>query len=133
MIFPGSWGSGRILTHAQAAEGAFPEKTALTFFWRADAPVRRVRTSVRERRRIPSAGVLALLSETAGLEHQEEIERMPGQEVRRISHQLARYCQYHFQHYADFKSLEFLDSLCTIATGNAARTPAAGATKRTAS
>jgi DNA repair protein RecO len=59
---------------------------------------------------LPQA-VLALLSETASQEHQEEIERMSGQEVRRISHQLARYCQYHFQHYADFKSLEFLDSL----------------------
>ena len=73
--------------------------------------------------------VLALLSEAAGQEHQEEIERMSGQEVRRISHQLARYCQYHFQHYSDFKSLEFLDSLCTIAAGNAAPTPAAGAAK----
>jgi DNA repair protein RecO (recombination protein O) len=74
--------------------------------------------------------VLAVLSETAGPEHQEEIEKLSGQEVRRISHQLARYCQYHFQHYADFKSIEFLDSLCAVAAGTAARTPATGARKR---
>jgi DNA repair protein RecO (recombination protein O) len=62
--------------------------------------------------------VLMLLADTASQKHFGEIAQLSGQEVRRISHQLARYCQYHFQHYSNFKSLEFLDSLCTVpATG----------------
>jgi DNA repair protein RecO (recombination protein O) len=37
--------------------------------------------------------------------------RMPASEIRRITWLLARYCQYHFHHVSDFKSLAFLDSI----------------------
>jgi DNA repair protein RecO (recombination protein O) len=37
--------------------------------------------------------------------------RMPASEIRRITWLLARYCQYHFHHVSDFKSLVFLDSI----------------------
>jgi recombinational DNA repair protein (RecF pathway) len=36
---------------------------------------------------------------------------LPASEVRRITRLLARYCQYHFHHVSDFKSLAFLDSM----------------------
>jgi DNA repair protein RecO (recombination protein O) len=37
--------------------------------------------------------------------------RLPASEVRRITRLFARYCQYHFHHASDFKSLAFLDSI----------------------
>lgn len=37
--------------------------------------------------------------------------RMPASEIRRITWLLARYCQYHFHHVSEFKSLAFLDSI----------------------
>jgi DNA repair protein RecO len=55
--------------------------------------------------------VLGMLGAGAAPEQFEEAGRMPGTEIRRVGRLLARYCQYHFQHYSDFKSLDFLDSL----------------------
>jgi DNA repair protein RecO len=36
---------------------------------------------------------------------------LPSSDVRRITLLFARYCQYHFHHVSDFKSLAFLDSI----------------------
>jgi DNA repair protein RecO (recombination protein O) len=36
---------------------------------------------------------------------------MPASEIRRTTWLLARYCQYHFHHSSEFKSLAFLDSI----------------------
>jgi DNA repair protein RecO (recombination protein O) len=36
---------------------------------------------------------------------------LPVSEVRRVTRLLARYCQYHFHHASEFKSLVFLDSM----------------------
>jgi DNA repair protein RecO len=46
-----------------------------------------------------------------GMDAGIEAGRMPVSEVRRITRLLARYCQYHFHHVSDFKSLVFLDSM----------------------
>jgi DNA repair protein RecO (recombination protein O) len=45
---------------------------------------------------------------------------MPPSEVRRITWLLARYCQYHFHHVSEFKSLAFLDSILPDADMSAA-------------
>jgi DNA repair protein RecO (recombination protein O) len=36
---------------------------------------------------------------------------LPADEIRRVTRLLARYCQYHFHHVSDIKSLAFLDSM----------------------
>jgi DNA repair protein RecO len=59
---------------------------------------------------LPQA-VLGILATGAAPEQFEEAGRLPASEMRRVGRLLARYCQYHFQHYSDFKSLDFLDSL----------------------
>lgn len=40
-----------------------------------------------------------------------EARGLPASEVRRVTRLFARYCQYHFHHASDFKSLVFLDSM----------------------
>jgi DNA repair protein RecO (recombination protein O) len=67
---------------------------------------------------LPSA-VLASLTDGAGSDCPESDRRISAADARRIIRLFARYCQYHFQHYADFKSLDFLDSMLVVpaATG----------------
>jgi DNA repair protein RecO (recombination protein O) len=48
---------------------------------------------------------------------------MPASEVRRITWLLARYCQYHFHHISEFKSLAFLDSILPDTNADASAPP----------
>jgi|GEM_PF-596109 DNA repair protein RecO len=75
------------------------------------------------------AAVLASLGGAALHTCPQEPRGISDVDARRIIRLFARFCQYHFQNYSDFKSLDFLDSLLavTMATGPCHRH--AGATR----
>ncbi len=67
------------------------------------------------------APVLASLNDAGSDADPRVSRRISAADARRIIRLFARFCQYHFQNYAEFKSLDFLDSLLAVpAPGTAA-------------